>query len=204
LPPTFVGLTGGIGAGKTEALAAFQRAGAVTLATDQVVHELLRADELRTRLIERWGERVATAGEIDRGRVAEIVFERPEELEWLEAELHPLVADRVAAWRAGLPSDAKLAVVEVPLLFEAGMDGVFDAVVCIVADDRKRDERTTARGLAGLEGRGGRQLSQEEKAARATHVVSNDGTLANLDAKIAELARELTGDMERGDDPERE
>ena len=196
MSPTFVGLTGGIGAGKTEALAAFGRAGAVTLATDQVVHDLLRAGELRDRLIERWGNRVAAEREIDRGRVAEIVFERPEELEWLEAELHPRVAHRVAAWRAGLPSEARLAVVEVPLLFETGMDGVFDATVCVVADERSREERTAAQGLAAVPGRRRRQLTQEEKAARATHVVHNDGTLADLDARIADLAADLTEGMD--------
>ena len=190
MPPTFVGLTGGIGAGKSEALAAFERAGAATLASDRVAHELLRNGEVRNRLVERWGEDVVRGEEIDRGRIAKIVFEAPEELEWLESELHPRVADRIAAWRAELPQDAKLAVVEVPLLFEAGLEGVFDAVVCIVAEDAERERR--AAGLAGFEGRSERQLSQDEKAARATHVIDNDGTLADLDAKIAELAGELT------------
>jgi dephospho-CoA kinase len=199
LPPTFVGLTGGIGAGKSEALAAFGRAGAATLASDRVVHELLRTDELRELLVERWGEDVAPGGEVDRGRIAEIVFGRPEELAWLESELHPRVGKRIAAWREELPVDAKLAVVEVPLLFETGMEKAFDAVVSVVAEDKRREERMAGRGLAGLGGRSGRQLSQEEKAARATHVISNDGTLADLDAKIADLVGELTrsGDSSR-------
>jgi dephospho-CoA kinase len=200
LPATFVGLTGGIGAGKTEALAAFERAGAATLASDRVVHGLLREDELRARLLERWGEGVAPGGEIDRGRVAEIVFQRPEELEWLEAELHPRVAERVAAWRAELPSDAELAVVEVPLLFETGMEGIFDAVVCVVAEDAERERRAAARGLTALDGRGGRQLSQPDKAARSTHVVVNDGSLDELYGKIADLVGELTGSGDPGDD----
>jgi dephospho-CoA kinase len=193
LAPTFVGLTGGIGAGKSEALAAFERAGAAGLASDSVVHELLRTDELRERLVERWGEDVAPGGEIDRGRVAEIVFERPDELRWLESELHPRVGKRIAAWRDALPADIKLAVVEVPLLFETGMEKAFDAIVCVVAEDERRASRATGRGLAGLGGRSERQLSQEEKAARATHVISNDGTLADLDAKIVDLVGDLTG-----------
>jgi dephospho-CoA kinase len=193
LPPTLVGLTGGIGAGKSEALAAFERAGAATLASDQVVHELLRSGEVRSRLEERFGDEVAPGGEIDRRKVAEIVFDRPEELEWLEAELHPRVGERIAAWRAELPPEAKLAVIEVPLLFEAGLEGIFDAVVSVIAPDEQRERRAAERGLASLEGRSGRQLSQEEKAARAAHVISNDGTLADLEAKIADLADELTG-----------
>jgi dephospho-CoA kinase len=178
-------------------LAAFERAGAATLASDDVVHDLLRDEGLRERLVERWGEEIAPNGEVDRARVAEIVFERPEELAWLEAEVHPLVADRFAAWRAGLPDGVELAVVEVPLLFETGMESVFDAVVAVVADDRLREDRASGRELAGLEGRGARQLSQEEKAARATHVIANDGTLAELEARIEELVRELTGSGDR-------
>jgi dephospho-CoA kinase len=196
LPPTFVGLTGGVGAGKSEALAAFERAGAATLASDLVVHDLLRSDELRRRLVERWGDGVAPRDEIDRGRVAAIVFDRPDELAWLESELHPRVGERVAEWRAGLPPDTELAVVEVPLLFETGMEKLFDSVVCVVAERELREERAARRGLSGLEGRGARQLSQEEKAARATHVISNDGSLAELDAKIVDLVGELTGDRD--------
>ena len=193
MAPTFVGLTGGISAGKSEALAAFERAGAATLASDDVVHDLLRDESLRERLVERWGETIAPHGEIDRARVAEIVFERPEELAWLEAEVHPLVADRFAAWRGRLPDGVELAVAEVPLLFETGMVPAFDAVVAVVAEDRLREHRARGRELAGLEGRGARQLSQEEKAARATHVIANDGTLAELEARIEELVGELTG-----------
>ena len=198
MAPTFVGLTGGMGAGKSEALRAFERAGAATLASDEVVHELLRSGEVRARLVERWGEGVASPDdEIDRSRVAEIVFERPEELRWLEAELHPRVAERVIAWRANLPAEAKLAVVEVPLLFETGLEGLFDAVVSVVAHRALTEKRSAASGLTGLGGRSGRQLSQAEKAARATHVVSNDGTLADLEAKIDELVGELTGSGDR-------
>jgi dephospho-CoA kinase len=196
LPPTFVGLTGGVGAGKSEALAAFERAGAATLASDLVVHDLLRSDELRRRLVDRWGNGVAPGDEIDRGRVAAIVFDRPDELAWLESELHPRVGERVAEWRAGLPADTKLAVVEVPLLFETGMEKLFDSVVCVVAERELREERADRRGLSGLDGRSARQLSQEEKAARATHVISNDGSLAELDAKILDLVGELTGDRD--------
>jgi dephospho-CoA kinase len=193
LPPIFVGLTGGIGAGKSEALAAFERAGAATLGSDLVVHDLLHTAEMRGRLIERWGEDVAPGGDIDRSRVAEIVFRNPEELAWLESELHPRVGERIAAWRAQLPGETSLAVVEVPLLFETGMEKAFDAVVCVVAEDSLRERRLGGLGLAGLEGRAGRQLSQDEKAARATHVISNDGTLADFQARIADLAIELTG-----------
>jgi dephospho-CoA kinase len=202
--PTFVGLTGGIGAGKSEALAAFGRAGAATVGTDDFVHELLQSAELRDALVERWGQEVAPGGEVDRRRVGEIVFERPEELEWLESELHPRVGERLEAWRVSLPPDVRLAVVEIPLLFETGMEKGFDTVVSVVADDELRERRLARGGFVGLGGRLSRQLSQAEKAARAEHVVRNDGTLAELHAKIAGLARELTENGQGNDDAERE
>lgn len=192
-PVPFIGLTGAVAAGKSAALAAFDRLGAETLSTDQATHDLLASEEVATRLAERWGEDVAPEGVVDRARVGAIVFERPEELRWLEEQLHPLVGGRVAEWRQGLPDDAKLAVVEVPLLFETGMEAAFDATVCVVAGDELRATRAGERGTEMVAERGGRQLSQEEKAARATHLVSNDGSPEDLEARIAELIPKLTG-----------
>lgn len=198
MAPPFVGLTGGVAGGKSEALAAFARLGAATLSTDEVVHGLLDTAELRMRLTRRWGDEVAPGGQVDRDRVGAIVFERPEELGWLESALHPLVGAEIARWRAELPAAKPLAVVEVPLLFEAGMDAAFDATVCVVAPDEVRAARAGERGTALLEGRSRRQLSQEEKAARATHVLRNDGRLEDLQAAVAGLFEELTAAAGRG------
>jgi dephospho-CoA kinase len=185
--PPFIGLTGGIAAGKSAALAIFKELGAATLSTDAVVHELLDHSEVRERLVSRWGEEVAPNGAVDRGRVGAIVFESPDELAWLESQLHPLVGEQVAAWGEGLPEGTSLAVVEVPLLFEAGLEGSFDATVAVVAADDLRNERAGRRGTEALEGRDSRQLPQEHKATRATHVIRNDGTLDELRGQIQEL-----------------
>ena len=72
-------------------------------------------------------------------------------------------------------------MVEVPLLFETGMEAAFDATVCVVAEDPEREARARSRNTELLEGRSGRQLSQDEKAGRATHVIHNDGSLAELE-----------------------
>jgi dephospho-CoA kinase len=189
--PVFVGLTGAIASGKSEALAAFARLGAATLSSDAVTHELLGKSEVRERLAERWGEAVLADGHLERERVGEIVFGRPDELAWLESVLHPLVGERIVEWRQSLPAETPLAVVEVPLLFETGMEGVFDATVCVVADDSTRAARAGDRGTELLEGRSRRQLSQDEKAARATHVISNDGSLAELEDQVARLVPAL-------------
>ena len=194
----FIGLTGGIGAGKSEALAAFERAGAATLSTDRVAHEVLDSDEVRDALVERWGAEIAPGGRVDRDRVAEHVFERPDELKWLESLTHPRVGAAVWEWRQGLGPEVEFGVVEVPLLFEAGMEEAFDLTVAVIAEDGIRDDRLAARGHAGREGREERQLGQAEKADRAHHVVRNDGTLEDLDAAVRAVLAELAAEREPG------
>ncbi len=195
-PVAFVGLTGAVAAGKSEALAAFDRLGAQTLSSDAVVHELLASPEVAVALADRWGADAAPEGRVDRTRVAAIVFERPDELRWLERYLHPLVRERVTAWRASLPSDAELAVVEVPLLFETGMESAFDTTVCVVAQDDLRMARADERGTDSLEKRSARQLSQAEKASRAEFVVANDGSREELEARLGELIPKLRATAE--------
>jgi dephospho-CoA kinase len=195
--PLLIGLTGGIAAGKSEALRAFGRLGAETISSDAVVHELLDAEPVRDRLVERWGEDVAPGGAVDRGRVGEIVFADRGELEWLEAELHPRVGERIDRWRRSLDSATEFAVVEVPLLFETAMADAFDVTVVVVADDEVRRRRAGARGDALVAERDARQLDQEAKAARADHVVRNDGSLEDLERELSGLLARL-GDREEG------
>jgi len=184
----FVGLTGGIAAGKSEALKALERLGAATLSTDAVVHELLESGDVRTRLVDRFGDRVAPEGRIDRAAVAEVVFADPEQRGWLENVLWPRVGERVAAWRDAVERKKpppRAAVVEVPLLFEAGMENAFDRTIAVVADESVREERAGDRGHRGLESRTSRQLSQDEKADRADLVVKNDGTIEELERQLS-------------------
>lgn len=193
MAPLTIGLTGGIAAGKSEALAAFERLGAATISSDAVVHELLDREPLRARLIERWGPEIAANGQVDRMRIGEIVFADPEELSWLEAQIHPLVGERIGAWLASLPAETGIAVVEVPLLFESEMEAVFDTTVAVVASEQTRRARAEARGHALVAERDARQLAQEEKAARADHVVSNDGSLEDLERALSALVDKLSG-----------
>jgi dephospho-CoA kinase len=186
----FVGLTGGLGAGKSEALDALGKLGAATLSTDAVVRELLQSDELRDLLVERLGEGIAPGGELDRAQIAERVFGDPEQREWLEGVLWPRVGERVMEWKAevdALDPPPRAAVVEVPLLFEADMEDVFDHTLAVIADEATRSERAAARGHASLESRTARQLPQQEKADRADFVVRNDGTLDELRDDLSRL-----------------
>lgn len=186
-----IGLTGGIAAGKSEVLRILGELGAEVISTDAVVHDLLGDEAVRDRLVERWGEEVAPGGSIDRGRVGAVVFGDPGELEWLESVLHPLVGEHLSDWRRELREDATVAVVEVPLLFEGTLAGMFDATIAVVADDATRARRAEQRGTGDLEARSSRQLSQDEKAARATHVVVNDHSLEHLEERLRELLPEL-------------
>jgi len=191
--PLTIGLTGGIAAGKSEALAAFGRLGAVTISSDAVVHELLEGEPLLSRLVERWGEDVVADGVVDRNRIGAIVFADPEELRWLEAQIHPLVGERIGAWLATPPADADVAVVEVPLLFESGMESVFDTTVAVIASDEVRRERAAERGHTLVDEREARQLAQAEKATRAEHVVENDGDIEDLERELSALVAKLRG-----------
>jgi dephospho-CoA kinase len=192
----FVGLTGGIGAGKSEALAALARLGAAVLSTDAVVHELYRDEEVRDLVVERFGPGVAPGGVVDRQALARRAFATPEDRAWLEGVLWPRVGAWMLRWRSEL--DARdpaplAAVVEVPLLFESGMQQAFDATIAVLAPEELRAARAAARGHAALDERALRQLTQDEKAARATHVIVNDGSIDQLEAKLSAVLGKLTG-----------
>ena len=185
--PVFIGLSGATASGKSEALAALGRLGAATLSTDAVTHEALNEPATVELLIARWGPEVAPGGLVDRAKVGEIVFADPDELHWLESVLHPLVGQRMLTWREQLDEATELAVVEVPLLFESGMEPLFDATLVVVAGDERRRRWAGERGTAAVEGRSARQLTEADKASRATFVVANDGDLAELEEALREL-----------------
>lgn len=191
----FVGLTGGIGAGKTTALRALERLGAAVLSTDEIVHSLYEDAEVRAAVVGRFGAEVAPQGRVDRTALARRAFATPDGRAWLERLLWPRVSAAVLAWRdrvAALRPAPRAAVVEVPLLFESGMDSIFDATVAVVANEAIRARRAATRDHSSLDERLARQLSQEEKAARATHVVVNDGTVTKLAEGLSEVLVNLS------------
>jgi dephospho-CoA kinase len=189
--PPFVGLTGGIGAGKSEALAALGRLGAATLSADAVVHELYRDPGVRAAVVARWGDEVAPDGVVDRRAVARRAFATPADRAWLEGLIWPKVGERIAEWRAVESGRAPVLVVEVPLLFEAGNEAAYDATIAVVADDGVRADRAAARGQEAVDERTARQLTQDEKAERATYVVHNSGTLAELEQELSSVLAKL-------------
>ena len=192
----FIGLTGGIGAGKSTALEALERLGAPTLSTDAVVHDLYGSPRVRDAVVARLGRSVLRDDAIDRAAVAARAFATPADRAWLEGLLWPLVTERMAAWRAQVETASpppRAAFVEVPLLFESGMESAFDATIAIVADEAVRARRAGARGHQALVERSARQLSQQEKAQRATYRVVNDGTVEQLETQLSAVLEMLPG-----------
>jgi len=186
----FIGLTGGIGAGKSTALDALQRLGAACLSTDRVVHDLYGSAEVREAVVARFGSEVARDGTIDRDRLARAAFGVDGGREWLEQLLWPRVGARVAAWRKEIEDEApppRAAVVEVPLLFEADMESGFDATIAVISDEPTRRSRAAARGHQALDERTARQLSQNQKSERATFTVINDGSVGELEQKLSAI-----------------
>jgi dephospho-CoA kinase len=190
--PVAVAITGGIGAGKSEALRAFARHGAATVSSDEIVHHLLLRDDVKQAVVGRVGNGVvAPDGEIDRGALATAVFNDSDALGWLEQLLHPLVAAEYLQWRedlAKLPNAPDVCVTEVPLLYEVGGDARFDKVVTITAPTKLRRARSTV----AVDEREARLLPDKEKVKRADYAYTNTGSLEELDAFVASVMADLT------------
>lgn len=191
--PIAIAITGGIGAGKSEALAAFARAGAATVSSDQIVHELLRREDVRDAIVERFGHGVVDPeGHLDRGAIGTVVFNDREALTWLEGLLHPLVSAEYLTWReqlGRLPHPPAVCVTEVPLLYESGAERHFDAVVVITAPREVRQERSSV----AVAEREVRLLPDSEKIARADFSYVNDGSVGELEAFVAKVLARLNG-----------
>jgi dephospho-CoA kinase len=187
-----LGLTGGIGAGKSTALAAFAQLGCPTLSADEVVHALYLDPEVRAAVAGHFGRGVLDDdGQVARPALAARVFADDADRRWLERLLHPRVASALERWRAEQETahPGALLVHEVPLLYEADLADRYDAVVLITAPGDLR----RARRPAHFDERAAAQLPEEQKVARADHVYVNDGTPAELERWVAGLVERLRG-----------
>jgi dephospho-CoA kinase len=191
--PLAVAITGGIGAGKSTALASFRRHGAATVSSDEIVHHLLATDpDVKAALVERLGEGILGAdGAPDRELIAHRVFKDREALDFLEKLLHPLVSREYMTWReqlAALPAPPRVCVTEVPLLYEVGAEARFDKVVVVTAPTKLREARRGGRS----DDREARLIPDREKAKRADFTYVNTGTPEELDSWVADVMATLT------------
>jgi dephospho-CoA kinase len=190
----FVGLTGGLGAGKSTALAELEALGAAVLSADAVVHGLYEDHAVAGAVRERFGCAVFDGDAVDRRALAARVFDRDEDRRWLEQLLWPLVLARTEefyeqASRQDPPPRA--AVIEAPLLFEAGTGSRYAATIAVIADDTVRVQRLAGRDQVLLDSREALQMPQAEKARRATYVIVNDGTRDELREQLAVVLEQL-------------
>ena len=184
-----IGVTGGIGAGKSTVVDAFVHRGAVPFSADSAVHELYSDPDVVEQVRARWGDEVISSadGSVDRSAIAAIVFTDEAERRWLEGLLHPLVG---RAWLRFVEAQRvaneppEFAVAEVPLLFEAGLEDRYDAIVTITAPLELRIERARARddGKRLSAERAAAQMPEEEKAERADFTYVNTGSFDDLDS----------------------
>lgn len=191
-----VGLTGGIGCGKSTVVGFFRDAGWRTLESDKIVAELLSGDEeVRSALRQRWGAAVFTSeGGVDRRAIAGKVFQDEAELGWLEQLLHPQVR---AAWQGALAAVPEANwLVEIPLIFEKRLETAFDLTVCVASPPHIVELRMVARGYSGeeVERRRQRQMPLGEKMRRADFVITNAGSLEFLQDQTMRLIAQISED----------
>lgn len=201
-------MTGGIGSGKSTALAYLRELGAEAVSSDDIVHELLGTPEIAARIGARFGPGTITNdGAVDRAVVARIVFDDREELAWLEALLHPHVRRRIEEW-ARRAERARprppLLVAEVPLLYETGFDAAFDYVLLVTAPPDVRRQRVAAK-LTDSEfaRRLEQQLPEEDKIARADFVLHNTGERKRLREFVGETFARIISAAAEGKRAER-
>ncbi|MGB0333755.1 MAG: dephospho-CoA kinase [Opitutales bacterium] len=189
-----IGLTGGIGCGKSTVVGLFREAGWSTIDSDTIVRELLATDaDVQAALLNRWGTDVFDeSGCVNRQEIASRVFSEASELKWLEGLLHPLVRER---WERVVAKSAEANwLVEIPLLFEKRLETTFDLTVCVSCAPNVVESRMLARGYSGaeIEQRRAQQMPLRQKVERADHLISNSGSLDFLKQQTARLIAQMT------------
>ncbi len=180
-------------AGKSTVCQIFKDLGAYVISADDVVHQLLSPNTvIGQQVIRLLGTDILSDSQIDRKKIAERVFERADLLQAMEKIIHPAVFDEIEKKYQEVAVQGKYTffIAEIPLLFESGAEDRFDAVVSVIADTplcRKRFMKTTGKKYEEFDLRMARQLAPAQKAARATHVVTNNGSLADLKSQINNL-----------------
>lgn len=197
-----VGITGSIGAGKTTLASMLKEKGAEVLDADLIAHEVMEPQSpVWQEVVDKFGESVLGKNkEIDRKKLAEIVFANSEELEALNRIVHPRVIERVNSKLEELRKEEPntIAVIDAPLLIEAGMKEMLDLLVVVMTREELRLARAAGLGLTAVEmrNRNEKQVPQEEKARYADCIIENEGSLEELRRKAEDLWQVLQKKLE--------
>lgn len=193
-----LGLTGSIATGKSTALKAFADLGIATFSSDDAVHELYRGAAVAP--VEAAFPGVTVDGVIDREKLSRHLVGHPLRLKQLEAIVHPLVRTGIRSFLADAEARGEaIAVVDIPLLFENGVDWGLDAIIVTVVDEAEQRRRALARpGMTvdKLEAILARQLPQAEKVKRATYIIDTSGTIEATRLTVADLVQRLRQELE--------
>lgn len=187
-----IGLTGGIGAGKSTVSAFFAKNGAKIISSDTIAQELLDRTNIQAQLLEIFGSQVVKEGKVNRKYLSEEVFLEPDLRLKLEAVIHPEVRKRVIE-EFRITPEGEIAINEVPLLFEVGLDSHYDLIISVISDKEKRIQRTTQRGLSRADtvARMSAQVEDDERIAKSDIVIENDGDLLELEQRVKEVWRQI-------------
>jgi len=189
-----VGLTGGIGAGKSTVADLFSQKGAVVIRSDELARQVIEPQTPGfQQVIDRFGKDfVNSEGYIDRAKLAQIVFQDDAALKDLENIIHPLVRSKINQIIDQHTSET-IIVNEIPLLLEKKMESLFDFLVIVISSEKNRLERLAQRGLAAEQAtaRMAKQVSDEERKAAADFLIVNDGNLDQLEADVEKIWQTL-------------
>ena len=191
-----VAITGGIAAGKSTVCHIFQELGAYIISADQIVHEIYSKNlSYKNQVIALLGQEIVTNGEIDRKKVAEIVFNSAEKLRKLEEFIHPLVNEEIDKQYEKVKHEKKynLFVVELPLLYEIGAGNLYDYVITVHAETSIAKKRFCEKGGRGedFEKRQKRLMSHQEKVQKADFVIANSLSLSELRAQVKQIYKQI-------------
>ena len=191
----YLGLSGGIGSGKSTVAKIFADLGAVVIDADAIAREVLEPGQIGyENTILSFGESVLSeSGSIDRKKLADLVFNNPEQLAKLEAIIHPAVIARVAQIRESLP-DTSIVVYDTPLLVEKNLQGQFDKVIIVLADAKIRIDRLVTRGLElpDIEARISNQATDSQRRDVADYIISNNGSIQELQDNVTKVWKQLS------------
>jgi dephospho-CoA kinase len=194
-----VALTGGIATGKSYCLARFAALGAATIDADRLARAaVVPGSRALDAIVTRFGQSLLLPdGTLDRSSLGRVVFNDRAARADLEAIVHPEVYRRIGDWLATLPPGTRIALADIPLLFETGHTHDFDRVVVVACDPREQLRRLMSRdGLSERDARArlDSQWPIEEKVARADYVISTDGTVADTDSQVRTVHEMLNAD----------